>query len=148
MARRRRRGYPSNPRVNRALLSADRSVESAKRWQIGADEGDDFITKLEGLIVRRKDKKTKYDQISKFIKDKNLTKDSIMPSFNEFVRDDNPDISIKGIPMSADSLYQASYLDDPNIKKINEIFGVPDPVTEAAKMIRKNNPGIFNKVNP
>jgi len=143
MSRRRRRGYPRSPRITKSLYSADRSVESAKRWQIGAEEGEDVVSKLEKLIVHSRDKKVKYKQISKFIKDKNLTKDSIMPSFNKFVRDEHPTISVKGIPMSADSLYQASYLDDPNLKEINDIFGIPDPVAESAKLIRKTYPHLF-----
>jgi hypothetical protein len=149
---RRRRGYPRSPGITKSLYSADRSAESGKRWQTGAVVGEDVINNLQKLIVRRGDKKVKYDRITKWLGERGLTESSMIPSFNKFVRDDKPTFGIKGIPFEGDSLYQASYLNDPMTKKINEIFGFDDPVSQAAINIRNANPHLFStsplKVGP
>ena len=144
---RRRRGYPRNPKILKSLYSADRSSDQAKRWQFGAEVGEDAIKKLDKLRKLRKSKGLQYDRITKWLKEKNLTDSSIMPSFNEFVRDENPLIPIKGIPFNANSLYQASYLGDPLMKKINDIFEIPDPTIQAVQQIKKDNPDLL-KVGP
>ena len=72
-----------------------------------------------------------YGQVENWLKNQNLESDIIMPSYSDFVRGKNKNVSYKGIEVPLAQLEQASYVENPNVNELIDLLGLKSDPTES-----------------
>ena len=125
------RSYPRSPKLTKFLESAKSKVGSAKRMQFGGQIGMKTVDTLDKLFSKQKDAKKMYSQVENWLKNQNLESDIIMPSYSDFVRGKNKNVSYKGIEVPLAQLEQASYVENPNVNELIDLLGLKSDPTES-----------------